>query len=81
MHLSGFFFSVANLSKQWRIQGMGPGPPLFLEQTEAQRAENFFLRQPPPPLSQGLDEIISVPQKLLFYPKTSKKTCTVRKVS
>ena len=30
----------------------GPGPPLFLDQTEAQRAKNFFLEivPPPPPL-------------------------------
>ena len=49
---------------QWRIQGRGPGgplppPPLFLDQTEAQRAAKnlFFLRPPPPPtfLSEGLD--------------------------
>ena len=36
---------------QWRIQGKGPGgaPPLLLDQTEARRAENFFLRPPPTP--------------------------------
>ena len=37
---------------QWRIQGRGQGggaPPLFLDQTEAQRAEkNFFGGCPPP---------------------------------
>ena len=34
---------------QWRIQGR--------QQTEARRAENFFLRDhPPPPLSKGLDD-------------------------
>ena len=31
---------------KWRIQGRGPGgpapPPLFLDQTEARRAEKFF---------------------------------------
>ena len=33
----------------------GPGRPLFLDQSEARRAEKtFFLR--PPPLSQGLDD-------------------------
>ena len=41
---------------QWRIQH---SPPLFLDQTEAQRAAKnlFFLRPPPPPtfLSEGLD--------------------------
>ena len=42
--------------------GEGPGPhPLFLVQTEARRAEKFFLRDrrstlPPPPLSKGLDD-------------------------
>ena len=32
----------------------GPGPPLFLDQNEARRAEKIFLR--PPPLFQGLDD-------------------------
>ena len=49
-------------------RGGGPGPPLFLNQTEARRAQkNFFgdrlpppflrvwMTGPPPPLSQGLD--------------------------
>ena len=37
---------------KWRIQRRGPGPSLFLDQTEARRAENIFLgRPPPPPLS------------------------------
>ena len=57
---------------QWRIQGRNPGgpaPPLFLDQTEARRAEELFFGDllpphliygsrwppPPPPLSQGLD--------------------------
>ena len=31
-------------------------PPLFLDQTEAQRAENIFFGDCPPPLSQGLDD-------------------------
>ena len=30
--------------KQWRIQGRGPGLPLFLDQTE-----KFFLETGPPP--------------------------------
>ena len=47
---------------QCRIQVRGPGGGgggggLFLDQTEAQRAEkNFFETTPPPPLSQGLDD-------------------------
>ena len=42
---------------QWQIQGRGPGgpgSPLFLDQSEARRAEKFFLENPHP-LSQGLD--------------------------
>ena len=42
---------------QWQIQGRGPGDPgspLFLDQTEARRAEKFFLENPHL-LSQGLD--------------------------
>ena len=42
---------------QWRIQERGPGGPtplpLFLDQTEARRAEIFFVLDPPPPLSRG----------------------------
>ena len=34
-----------------------PGPPLFLDQNEARRAENIFLEtDPPPPSSQGVDD-------------------------
>ena len=34
---------------QWRIQGRGPGPLLFLDLNEARKAEKkFFLRLPPP---------------------------------
>ena len=60
-----------NTRNQGRIQGRGPGArrPLFLDQTEARRAEKpFFGDHPPPlylrvwmtplppsPLSQGLD--------------------------
>ena len=40
--------------EQWRIQGTGTrvtcAPPLFLDQTEAQRAENIFFGDCPPPL-------------------------------
>ena len=42
---------------RWRIQGRGPGgsaPPLFLDQTEARRAEKFF--DATPSLSHGLDD-------------------------
>ena len=51
---------------QWRIQGRGPGTPLFLVETEARGAEKQFFWDPPPLisgsswprptlLSQGLD--------------------------
>ena len=47
--------SVADLGK-----GPGPPPPppppLFLDQTEARRAQKIFLRSPRPALSQGLEE-------------------------
>ena len=33
-----------------------PGPPLFLDQNEARRAENMFLETDPPPSSQGVDD-------------------------
>ena len=48
---------------QWQIQGRARGPPppspppLFLDQTEAQRAEKIWGRPVPPPLlSKGLDD-------------------------
>ena len=43
---------------QSRIQGRGPegGPPLFLDQTEARRAESKLFWRPGPPLSQGVDD-------------------------
>ena len=59
--------TVHNWTSEWWIQGRGPGgldPLLFLDQTEAQRAEKTFFGDPPPlskvlddcpPLSQGLD--------------------------
>ena len=46
-------------TNQWRIQGRGPrglGPPLYLDQTEARKAEKYFFGRPPPLLSQGLDD-------------------------
>ena len=44
------FISLDFSGYQWRIQGSGPPPPLFLNQTGAQRAEkNFFGDHPPPP--------------------------------
>ena len=41
--------------------GEGPGPPLFLDQTEGRRAEKIFFCDRPPPLSQGLDDRPSTP--------------------
>ena len=37
-----FVFSHNPVGNQWRIQGRGPSSPLFLDQTEARRAEKFF---------------------------------------
>ena len=34
----------------------GPGPPLFLDQNEARRAEKNVFSRPGPPLSHGLDD-------------------------
>ena len=34
----------------------GPGTPLFLDQTEAERVEKYFLETGSPSLSQGLDD-------------------------
>ena len=37
------------LQPRWRLQGRGlPGPPLFLEETEARRAEKKLETAPPP---------------------------------
>ena len=45
---------------QWRIQGRGPAPIVFLDQTEAQRAEKFFFffggGTAPLPVFKGLDD-------------------------
>ena len=41
---------------QWQIKGRGPGPPLFLDQTDAQRVEIKCFLRPGPLLSQGLDD-------------------------
>ena len=43
--------TVHNWTSEWWIQGRGPGgldPLLFLDQTEAQRAEKIFFGDPPP---------------------------------
>ena len=47
-----------NIRNQCRIQGRGPGArrPLFLDQTEARRAEKPFFGDQPPPLSKSLDD-------------------------
>ena len=37
-------------------RGPAPSSPLFLDQTEARRAENIFLETAPPALSKGLDD-------------------------
>ena len=35
-------------TNQWRIQGRGLGPPLYLDQIEARKAEKYFFGRPPP---------------------------------
>ena len=52
-----------NTRNQGRIQGRGPGArcPLFLDQTEARRAEKPFFGDHPPPLSKSLDDPPSPP--------------------
>ena len=58
-----------------------PGPPLFLDQTEARRAEKNFGGDrsspglddhPPPPLSQGLDPALHT---VLFSPSGRDIIC------
>ena len=67
---------------QWQIKGRGPGPPLFLDQTDAQRVEkNGFCdqtplsqglddRHPPPALPEGLDPPLNVMPSVQNWPKT-----------
>ena len=65
---------------QWRIQGRGlwsPNPSLFLDQTEARRAERNFLRDPAPAylrvwmtgllpsFSEGLDPPLKIDEKVI----------------
>ena len=69
---------------RWRIQERGPGgskssPPLFLDQSEARRAEKFFFffktGLPPPspsPLSEGLDP----PLDTIYKTKQHRYLCT-----
>ena len=56
--------------------GIGPGarpaPPLFLDQTEAQRAKKEFFWRPGPPLSQGLN----YPPPPPFYLKVWIRHCS-----
>ena len=53
---SCFKYQTLSLSQEDVSGGSrSPAPSLFLDQTEAQRAEKFFCRPPPPrPLSEGL---------------------------
>ena len=67
--------------EQWRIKGMGPEdpvppPPLFLDQTEAGRAEKKFFWDPPPPLplSEGMDlPLWSKPRYISTFLKPGKR--------
>ena len=51
-------------TNQWRIQGRGLGPPLYLDQIEARKAEKYFFGRPPV-LSQGLDDRPPLPTPLI----------------
>ena len=55
----------------------GPAPPLFLDQTEARRAEKFFWETGPPSLCQGLDYWAPPLSEGLDSPliQTSQNTC------
>ena len=55
----------------------GPAPPLFLDQTEARRAEKFFWQTGPPSLCQGLDYWAPPLSEGLDPPliQTSQNTC------
>ena len=52
-----------------RARGGGGGawPPLFLDQTEARRAEKIFFFRPGPPLSQGLDDRPPLSEGLMTF--------------
>ena len=68
---------------QWQIQERGPGPPprplpLFLDQTEARRAEKKIF-EPRPPLSQGLDDRPSNPAPLSEGLDPPLNMCALRK--
>ena len=77
--IRGLFFGFAF---RWRIQERGPGgpsppPPLFLDQSEARRAEKFFFFQDrappaPSPLSEGLDP----PLDTIYKTKQHRYLCT-----
>ena len=44
-------FTLPGLKNHDAVVVQARGPPLFLDQTEAQKAEKFFLVTPPPPPS------------------------------
>ena len=54
MHSSYVSEHIYTGPNQWQIQG-GLRPPLFFDQTEAQRAGKIFLGDRAPFLSKGLD--------------------------
>ena len=65
-------FPSPHMSKygQWRIQGRAPGglppPPLFLDQTEARRAEKCFFWRPGPPPPSPTYLAVSLRKCILF---------------
>ena len=50
-----FFFIISDESRGGGHGGPAP-LPLFLDQTEARKAENFWGGRPPPSLSKGVDD-------------------------
>ena len=47
---------ITTMINQCSLTRFQTAPPLFLDQTEARRAEKNFFETTPPPLSQGLDD-------------------------
>ena len=60
-------------------QGRGPAPPppLFLDESEARRAEKKFLWRPPPPTLYPLSKGLDLPLRLASLPKFKDKLLKV----
>ena len=80
-----------HITLEVRIPSICP-PPLFLDQTEARKAEKFFWKLPPPPsppppsplpipLFQGLDQAVTNVGKFSLSFQGPKKTGSIRNLS